>query len=132
MNSNEEFRYELFAANLHSYLLKALACLVSEAVLFLLVPLLNRNRMTFGKLLTGVMPFHTGRRSRATPMQVFGRFLFILLLYSLPWYLLTGIYTFLLIPVLRLTVMLLNKKRRTLQDVVTGVVMIEKKSFDGV
>lgn len=132
LSGNEEYRYVLFAANLHAYLLKALAAFVSEAVLLLAVPLLNRNRQTFGKMMTGVMPFNRKRRSRISAAQVFGRFLFVLIADSLFWYLLTGVFTFLLIPVLRLTEMLLNKNRRTLLDLVSGVHMIEKRSYDGI
>ncbi len=132
LTGNEEYRYEVFAANLHSYLLKALACLVSEGILLFAVPLLNRNRQTAGKMMTGIMPFSVKRRSRISGFQVLGRFLFVLILDSLFWYLLTGVFTFLLIPVLRLIEMLLNKKRKTLCDLVTGVTLIEKLSYDGI
>lgn len=132
LSDNYEFQNELFAANLHSYLLKALAAFLAEAVILLLVPLLNRDRSTPGKLLTGILPFNEKRQTRAVWYQVLCRFLFIFLLDSLALYLLTGILTFLLVPVLRLAEMLLNRKHKTICDYITGVMMIEKMSYDGI
>ena len=132
LNANEEYRYAEFAANLHSYLLKVLAAVIAEALVLILVPLLNRDRATPGKLLTGIMPFSERRQSRISWKQVVGRFFFVLILDSVFWYLLTGILTFLLIPVFRLVELLLSKKQRTICDYVSGVTMIEKISYDGI
>ena len=132
LNAHEEYQYARFAANLHSYLLKVLAAVIAEALVLVLVPLLNRDRSTPGKLLTGIMPFSEKRQSRISWKQVIGRFLFVLILDSLFWYLLTGILTFLLIPVLRLVEILLSKKDKTICDFVSGVMMIEKVSYDGI
>ena len=132
LSSNYEFQNELFAANLHSYLMKALAAFLAEAVMLLLIPLLRKDKTTLGKLLTGVMPFNEQRQSRIVWYQVVFRFLFVFLIDSLGLYMLTGILTFLLVPVLRLTEMLLNKKQKTICDFITGVMMIEKLSYDGI
>ena len=132
LDANEEYRYAEFAANLHSYLLKVLAAVIAEALVLILVPLLNRDRATPGKLLTGIMPFSERRQSRISWKQVVGRFFFVLILDSVFWYLLTGILTFLLIPVFRLVELLLSKKQRTICDYVSGVTMIEKISYDGI
>ena len=132
LDQNETYQYELFAANLHGYLLKAGACFLSEALILLVIPLLNHNRQTLGKLMTGVMPFHETRQSRIKWYQVFFRFLLVFLFDSLVLYLLTGTLTFLLVAVLRLMEMLLNKKNKTLWDAMTGVMIIEKLSYDGI
>ena len=132
LSGNYEFQNELFAANLHSYILKGLAAFLAEAVILLLVPLLNRDRSTPGKLLTGILPFNERRQTRAVWYQILCRFLFIFLLDSLALYLLTGVLTFLLVPVLRLAEMLLNRKHKTICDYITGVMMIEKLSYDGI
>ena len=127
------YQNELFAANLHGYLLKAGACLVAEALLLLAFPLLNKTRSTPGKLMTGIMPFNERRQSRATVWQILFRFLFIFLIDSLVFYLYTGILTFLLVPLLRLTELLVSrKKNKTICDYMTGVMMIEKLSYDGI
>lgn len=132
LGNHEEYQYERFAATLHSYLLKLLAAVISEALVLLLLPFILKDRVTPGKLLTGIMPFNERRQSRATRGQVFARFLFVLLFDSMFWYLLTGIFTFLLIPVLRLIEMLISRKNKTICDFVTGVMIIEKISYDGI
>ena len=132
LSSNYEFQNELFAANLHSYLLKALAAFLSEALILLLIPFMNRDRVTPGKRLTGVMPFNERRQARIVWYQLVSRFLFVFFIDSLGLYMLTGILTFLLVPVLRFTEMLLNKKQKTICDLITGVTIIEKLSYDGI
>ena len=132
LREDHVYRDEMFAANLHSYLLKALSGLAAEALILLLVPFLNRNRCTPGKLMTGVMPFNELRQSRVVWYQILYRFLFVFLIDSLAFYLFTGILTFLLIPGLRLTEMLFSKKHKTLCDLITGVMIIEKLSYDGI
>ena len=132
LNGSEAYRNEALAANLHGYLLKGLAILAAEGILLLAVPLLNKERMTMGKKLAGVMPFNEKRQSRARGVQIFYRFLFVFLLDSLALYLLTGTMTFLLVPVVRLTEMLLNRKNKTVCDFVTGIMIIEKISYDGI
>ena len=132
LQSNSEYQDEWFAANLYGYLLKAAACFLAEMPVLLLVPLLNRRRATPGKLMSGIMAFSERRQSRMTWYQALFRFLFVLLIDSLGLYLITGILTFLLVPVLRLTQMLLNKKNKTICDFLTGVTMIDALSYDGV
>ena len=56
LSQNNEYRNELFAANLHGYLLKAAACLIAELLVLLVIPFLNVGRATPGKLLTGILP----------------------------------------------------------------------------
>ena len=132
LNGNAEYRDEMFAANLHGYLLKALAGLLAEVLVLLAVPLLNRSRATPGKLLTGILLFNERRMTRAAWYQVLFRFLFVFLFDSLALYLLTGVLTFLLVPAIRLTEMLLNRKNKTLCDYMTGAMAIEKLSYDGI
>ena len=132
LNSNEEYRNELFAANLHGYILKAVACFMAEAVFLLIIPLTNKNRATLGKQLTGTMVFCEKRQSRATWYQAVFRFLFAYLFDSLTLYLFTGVLTFLLVPVLRLIEILLNRKYKTIVDYMTGTMIIENLSYDGI
>lgn len=132
LSGNEEYRSERFAAALHSYILKAVCCLAAELVLFLIIPLLRKDRATAGKILTGVMPFHLRRQARAEWYQILYRFLFIFIIDSLALYLFTGIWTFVLVPVIRLSEMLLNRNNRTVCDGVTGIMIIEKLSYNGI
>ena len=133
LNADTEYRDELLAANPRRYLLEAAACFTAEALVLLAFPLSGKYRTTPGKRMTGVMPFNERRRSRATWPQIVYRFLFVFLIDSLALYLYTGILTFLLVPVLRLTEMLLNgKDHKTVCDFVTGIKIIEKLSYDGI
>ena len=52
LKANDSYREELFAANLHSYLLKMLAGFIGEGILFLLIPLVRKDRATIGRALT--------------------------------------------------------------------------------
>ena len=132
LGSDSEYQNELFTANLYGYLMKALAALLAEIPILIIVPFLNKNRSTPGKLMTGIMLFSENRNSRARWYQIFYRFLFIFLIDSLGLYLFTGILTFLMVPVVRLMEMLLNKKNKTICDFVTGIMVIEKLSYNGI
>ena len=123
---------ERFAANLHGYLLKLLAGFIAEAAVILVIPLITKTRGTPGKILTKIMPFSERRQARASALQIIGRFAFIFIIDSAVIYLITGIYTFLLVPVIRLIVMMLNKKNKTICDAVTGITVIEQLSYDGI
>ena len=132
LSKNDEYRNETFAANLHGYLIKACACLLAEILILLAVPLLNRRKATPGKLMTGILPFNEKRQTPATAAQVFYRFLYVFLIDSLALYMAAGIYSFILVPVLRLTEMICNKKNKTLCDYITGVTIIEGLSYSGI
>ena len=132
LNSNREYGDARFAASLHSYLLKAAAGFLATMPVLLAVPFLNRNRATPGKLMTGIMPFHERRQRRAVWYQIVTRFLFIFLIDCLGLYLLTGIWTFLLVPVLRLIEILCSRKNKTICDMITGILIIEKLSYSGI
>ena len=129
LKDNQEYRDELLAYQLHSFLLRMLACGIAEGILLLIIPLCTKDRATLGRLLTGIVLFNESRQTKASRLQVVYRFVFILICASIfpyPW---TGIYTFLLIPVIRLTVMMLNKKNKTICDYVTNTMYIEKLSY---
>jgi len=132
LNGNAYYLEERFAANLHSYLIKLLAGFLAESAVLLLIPLLSRFRKTPGKMMTNIMPFCERKRAKASRLSVFGRFLFVFFIDSAFLYLYTGILTFLLVPVIRLTEMLLNKKNKTVCDALSGVMIIEQLSYDGV
>ena len=132
LKNHSVYQYEQLAAELHGYVLKAIACLLAEVLVLLLYPLLNKGKQTPGKQMTGLLPFNERRQSRIKWYQVLFRFLFVFLIDSLVLFLWTGTLTFLLVAVLRLTEMLLNKKNKTICDFMTGVMIIEKLSYDGI
>ena len=132
LSADYEYLNERFAANLHSYLLKGLAGLLAMVPVLLAAPLLNADRATPGKRMAGIMPFHERRQRKALWYQIFFRFLFVLLIDGLGLYLLTGIWTFVLVPVLRLIEILCSRKDKTILDMMTGVMIIEKLSYSGI
>ena len=132
LNGNREYLDERFSAELHGYLLKVSAGLLATFPVLLATPFLNRNRATPGKLMTGIMPFHERRQRRAVWYQIFFRFLFVFLIDCMGLYLLTGIWTFVLVPVLRLIEILCSRKDKTILDMMTGILIIEKLSYNGI
>ena len=132
LRENREYLDERFAASLNSYVLKAAAAFPACALTLLAVPLLNRGRATPGKLMTGVMPFNERRRRRALWYQILFRFLFVYFIDGLGLYMFTGIWTFALVPVLRLIEILCTKKNKTVCDGITGIMIIEKLSYSGI
>ncbi len=132
LNGHSVYQYELLAANLHGYILKAIACFAAELLILLVFPLLNKEKQTPGKRMTGLLAFNERRHCKITWYQVLFRFLFILVIDSLVLFLWTGTLTFLLVAVLRLIEILLNRKNKTICDLLTGVMIIEKLSYDGI
>ncbi len=132
LSTDQAYRDEMFAANLHGYLLKGLARGIAEAILFLIIPLSDPARGTIGRRLTGIALFDESRQSYARWYQVLGRFVFIFVFESMTLYLWTGILTFLLVPVLRLIMVMLNRKDKTLCDYRTFTMLIEKTSYSSI
>ena len=128
---NEVYQNEKFTATLHSYLIRMGIGLVSELILFLIIPLINKDGLTIGKKLCGVMLFDEYRQSKINKKQVCARFLFIVLAsgFIYPW---TGIYSFLLFPVLRFIILMLNKKNKSLTDYLSRSMYIEKLSYSSI
>ena len=131
LNSNQEYQDELFSANLHSFILKALALFIGETILYLLIPMTNMNYLTLGKILSGLMLFNESRQTKASRLQVVLRYVFMYLV-SVSLYPWTGIYTFALIAVIRLIVIMLNDKDKTLCDYVSQTMLIDKESYSSI
>ncbi|MBP5766227.1 MAG: RDD family protein [Clostridia bacterium] len=132
LNADRYYLDEKFAANLHAYLLKLTAGFIAEAAVLAAVPLISKQRGTPGKLMTGIIPFKEKKQTKADAKTILLRFVYVFIIDSAVFYLFTGILTFLLIPVIRLVEILINKKNKTLCDALTGVMMIEKLSYDGI
>ena len=132
LSTDRYYLDEQFAANLHSYLLKLLAGFIAEAAVLAAVPLISKQRGTPGKLMTGIIPFKEKKQTKADAKTILLRFVYVFIIDGAVFYLFTGILTFLLIPVIRLVEILINKKNKTLCDALTGVMMIEKLSYDGI
>ena len=82
--------------------------------------------------MTGLVPFNERKQRKAVWYQILYRFLFVFILDGLGLYLLTGIWTFALVPVLRLIEILCSRKDKTVCDMITGILIIEKLSYSGI
>ena len=131
LQNDEEYQLEVFTANLHSFLLRILIGFVSELLLFLVIPLCDPDRRTLGKRLAGVLLFDEARQSKASGKQIIARFIWIVLASTFIYFWM-GIYTFLLYPVLRFIVLMLNKKNKTLCDYLTSTMLIDKLSYSSI
>ena len=131
LNNDERYQNEVFAAVLHSNLIAIFIGFIGETVLYLIIPLIDKDGLTLGKKLCGIMLFDERRQTKARKWQIVYRFVLIVLagaaLY--PW---TGIYTFLLYPVLRFIVLILNRKNKTLCDLLTSTMLIERESYSSI
>ncbi len=131
LQSDEEYQSEVFAALLHSCLVRMLIGFIGEVLLYLIIPLANKDGLTVGKILAGVMLFDETRQSKALKKQIFARFVIIVLASAAlyPW---TGIYTFLLYPVLRFIFLITNKKKKSLCDYLTRTMYIDRLSYSSI
>ena len=131
LNNDERYQNEVFAAVLHSNLIAIFIGFIGETVLYLIIPLIDKDGLTLGKKLCGIMLFDERRQTKARKWQIVYRFVLNVLagaaLY--PW---TGIYTFLLYPVLRFIVLILNRKNKTLCDLLTSTMLIERESYSSI
>jgi hypothetical protein len=128
MNSSQAYKDEIFASNLHRYLISMLSISLAGLPLLLIVPLTNKKRATAGQLLTGIALFSKGRQTYAKWYSPLIRYILyfggFVILY--PW---TDIVTFLVIPVIDLIIMLINKDNKTIRDYMSGTMLIENKSY---
>ena len=131
LSEDETYQNERFAAILHSCLIRMGIGFLGELILFLIIPLINKDGLTIGKQLCGVMLFDEYRQNKINKKQVIARFVFIVLssVFIYPW---TGIYSFLLYPVLRFIILMLNKKNKTLTDYLSRTMYIEKLSYSSI
>ena len=129
LKENTYYQDEVFAASLHKYLLRCIEAFIAELILFLIIPFVDKDGTTLGKKLTGILVFDESRQELASKPRLFLKFMFIYLFYSVALYPWTGMYSFILVPVLRITIMVLNDKNKTLCDYLSATMYIEKLSY---
>lgn len=130
INNSQAYKDAVFGANIHRYVISGFACFISEIAFFLVVPLLNKKRATFGQMLMGISLFSLRFEKYAKWYHILIRFLWLFIFESCLLYLISGIYTFLLVPVIDLIVMLLSKNtNRVLRDYISKTMLIENKSY---
>ena len=102
---------------------------ITELVLFLFIPLINKRRATIGQLFAGTQLIHFRYQVEAKWYQIVGRFLWVLIIETALPYLFLEIYSLLIIPVVVYLITLTNKNRRTIHDFISRTMIIDKKTF---
>ena len=132
LRDNKEYQDEKFAVNIHGYLLMLIAGFIAEAAVLLVFPLIAPYRATPGKMMTKIVPFSPKKQTMIARPVLIARFAFVFILDSAFIYLYAGRFTFLIVPVIRLTELLLSKKNKTICDFLTGTMMVEQMSYAGI
>ena len=134
---NTKYQNAVFNYRIKNFGLVFFAGAISEVVFIVVVPLLNKDRATIGKLAAGLKVINVKYQVEARWYQMVGRFLWTLSIESaLPVLFLPSIgsftslmFTVTLVPVILFLITLTNKDRRTLHDFVARTRVIDKRSF---
>lgn len=129
INSNQNYKDCIFGCDLHNYLICALAFAVSETVLFLIIPLIDKKRRTIGKIVVNISLYSIKNQSYAYWYHVMFRWLLTLVFETLVLFPFLSMYTFIAVPVIEIVFSLINTENRSLRDVCTLTKLIEDKSY---
>lgn len=121
---NASFNYRLCDFGVMS-----LAISIAEIILIFAIPMTNKRRATIGKLLAGTQLITYKIEGPAKWYQLIGRFFFVLIIETLLPYLFVSTLALIIAPVIALVISLINKKGRTLRDLITGTMIIDKRSY---
>lgn len=135
--NNEKYQNAVFNYRLKNFGIVFLSGTISEVVFLVVIPLVNKDRATVGKLAAGLKVINVKYQVEARWYQMVGRFFWILIVESaLPVLFLPSIGSFTslmfattLVPVLLFLITLTNKDRRTLHDFVARTRVIDKRTF---
>lgn len=134
---NTKYQNAVFNYRIKNFGIVFLSGTISELVFIVVIPLLNKDRATIGKLAAGLKVINVKYQVEARWYQMVGRFLWTLSIESaLPVLFLPSIgsftslmFTVTLVPFLLFIVTLTNKDRRTLHDFVARTRVIDKRTF---
>ena len=121
---NASFNYRLCDFGVMS-----LAISIAEIILVFAIPMTNKKRATIGKLLAGTQLITYKIEGPAKWYQLFGRTFFVLIIETLLPYLFISTFALIIAPIIALIISLINKKGRTLRDLITGTMIIDKRSY---
>ncbi len=140
------YKKATFDYDLINYAITMLAGGISELVLFFIIPLTNKRRASLGKLFAGTQLINSKYQVRAKWFQLLGRYLFIFLIetavpvlflgsfgsymfkgYVYGYYVFT--FAFFIVPIVSYLISFTNKRRKSLHDLVSFTMIIDKKTF---
>ena len=129
LSSDETYQSASFYYHLHNYVLSAVVSVgIVEAICLFLVPLLSKGA-TLGMLLFKTRLISDKYWGTPKWYQYLGRMAFIWLIESCIPYIWLVELTAILVPIVLLIVSLTNKKRKSLHDWVSGVMIADKTSL---
>ena len=76
LNENADYRNSTFMIALIEYAMRIIAVFISELVLLLIIPFINKNRSTIGRLSTKTILTNKKTSFEATRWQIFARFMY--------------------------------------------------------
>jgi len=137
LSKNDKRNTAISNGNLIVFGMNCLAGGISETIFLLVIPLLNKNRASIGKLAAGLQVINSKYQTEARWYQMTGRYLWtlsiesVLMLFFLPTIgSLSNVWvTMMVVPLLLFIITLLNKDRRTLHDFVARTRVIDKRTF---
>lgn len=132
LKEDKTYQDEVFGADVHRYMILLLSVGISQTILFLIVPLANKEKSTLGRKLTGIILFNPKTQTVARWYQILAIFLIRFIIEFGLIYLWMGIYSILLVPVIQFIVILINKNNKNLRDFITGTMAIEKLSYSSI
>ena len=128
---NEDVTYKdlKFNYTVNSYVISGSCFMISELIFLFIIPITNKRRATLGIIFAGGQVISKKYVARAKWYQHLGRFFFVLIIDTLLPYFFIGEVALLVVPVLTILITLTNKERRTVHDLITGIKIVDKRTF---
>ena len=117
------------AYNVNTFAIVLGILFISEAIFLLVIPLVNKRRATLGILFAGGRVISKKYVDKARWYQILGKFAFIFLFDTALFYFALGEVILILMPFIIMLTRLFNKDRRSLQDLIVGIKVIDNKTF---
>ena len=118
-----------FNYTVNSYAIASTCFFISEIVFLFIIPITNKRRATVGILFAGGQVISKKYVSRAKWYQHLGRFFFIFIIDTLLPYFFFGEVALLVLPLITILVSFTNKARRTVHDLISGMMIVDKRTF---
>lgn len=131
INADKTYKNLNFDYLLVSYGMTMLSGFIAEGIFLLAIPLLNKRRMTIGKWAAGHQLIDVKLATPPRWYQMVGRFAFQFVVESaIPFLFINNmILHFLIAPTFLFTFVLFNKNGRTLHDLVSRTMVIDKRTY---
>lgn len=130
INASEHYSDVTFKYHLHNYVITALFCGgITELIFLLIIPLIMNCGQTLGMMIMSIRMYNAKYVGKPKWYQYLGRFAFIFIVLSLIPFIFLAEWILLVVPGVTILVMFINKQNRALEDFVSGISFVEKKTF---